>query len=171
MIKCLENDIIPHVVTNDGKDGYEIEIPYGEAAATDAGSTKPEELSRLFHAGIIPEAYKDVISDIEITETRRKVSDETEADEPERSVYGTPEEMLARAKEGYFVRDPERNLVYCPGGKILRQKCIKKTEIFGMQIKTHAVIAQIEINVTKAGMSGKKQTLRRTVLKNPAGTG
>ena len=33
--------------------------------------------------------------------------------------------MKARAKEGYFVRDPERNLVYCPKGEILRQKCIK----------------------------------------------
>lgn len=34
--------------------------------------------------------------------------------------------MKERAKEGYFVRDPERNLVYCPTGEILRQKCIKK---------------------------------------------
>lgn len=126
MIKCLEDGIIPHVITDDGKDGYEMEIPYEEMAATNAGSTKPEELARLLHAGIIPEAYKDVISDIEIKEVRRKVSDETEAGKPERSVYGTPEEMLARAGEGYFVRDPERNLVYCPGGEILRQKCIKK---------------------------------------------
>lgn len=34
--------------------------------------------------------------------------------------------MLTKAKEGYFVRDPERNLVYCPAGEILRQKSIKK---------------------------------------------
>lgn len=34
--------------------------------------------------------------------------------------------MIARAKEGYFVRDPERELVYCPAGEILRQKCVKK---------------------------------------------
>lgn len=34
--------------------------------------------------------------------------------------------MKAHASEGYFVRDPERNLVYCPTGEILRQKCIKK---------------------------------------------
>ena len=33
---------------------------------------------------------------------------------------------MERAKQGYFVRDPERNLVYCPAGEILRQKCIKK---------------------------------------------
>lgn len=126
MVKCLENGIIPHVITADGKDGYEMEISYEEAAATDVGSTKPEELSRLLHAGIIPEAYGDVISDIEIKEVRRKVSDETETGEPGSSIYGTQEEMLARAGEGYFVRDPERNLVYCPNGEILRQKCIKK---------------------------------------------
>lgn len=54
---------------------------------------------------------------------RRKVVDE----KPEKSdVYGSPEEMLDKAKTGYFVRDPERNLVYCPAGEILRQKCIKK---------------------------------------------
>ena len=34
--------------------------------------------------------------------------------------------MKERAGEGYFVRDPERNLVYCPAGEILRQKSIKK---------------------------------------------
>ena len=57
---------------------------------------------------------------------RRKVSDEAETKEPARSIYGTAEEMMERAKEGYFVMDPERNLVYCPNGEILRQKCIKK---------------------------------------------
>lgn len=40
--------------------------------------------------------------------------------------YGTPEEMLERVKEGYFVRDSERNLVYYLAREILRQKSIKK---------------------------------------------
>lgn len=44
------------------------------------------------------------------------------------SIYGTQEEMMEHAKEGYIVRDPKRNLVYCPNGEILRQKCIKKNE-------------------------------------------
>lgn len=125
MIDCLENGIIPHVITDDGKDGYELEIPYEEADA-DAGSTDPEELKKALHAGIIPDAYKDVITEIEVKETRRKVSDEPEKESAAKSVYGTEGEMLARAKEGYFVRDPERNLVYCPAGEILRQKCTKK---------------------------------------------
>ena len=126
MIKCLEEGIIPHVITDEGKDGYELVIPYEESDDVNAESTDPDELREALHAGVIPEAYKDIISDIEIKEVRRKVSDEPEADEPAKSIYGTLEEMMARAKEGYFVRDPERNLVYCPNGEILRQKCIKK---------------------------------------------
>ena len=125
MVKCLEDGIIPHVITDDGKDGYDIEIDYQEAE-TDAASTDPEELKKALHAGVMPDAYKDVISDMEITEVRRKVSDETEEEEETASIYGTPEEMQERAKEGYFLRDPERNLVYCPNGEILRQKCVKK---------------------------------------------
>lgn len=125
MIKCLEDGIIPHVITDDGKDGYELEIDYIEADDLNLESAEAEELKKALHAGEIPDAYKDVISDIEVKEVKRKVSDEPEQ-EAEKSIYGSPEEMLARAKEGYFVRDPERNLVYCPNGEILRQKCVKK---------------------------------------------
>ena len=109
----------------DGKDGYELEISYEEAEA-DITSTKPEELKKSLHAGKIPEAYKDVISDMEVKEVRRKVKEDLADIEKSEAIYGTPEEMLVRAKEGYFVRDPERNLVYCPEGEVLRQKCIKK---------------------------------------------
>lgn len=125
MVKCLEDGIIPHVITDDGKDGYEVEIDYQESDV-DASSTESEELKKALHAGVIPAAYKEVISDMEVTEVRRKASDEGDEDEEKASIYGTPEEMQERAKEGYFVRDPERNLVYCPNGEILRQKCVKK---------------------------------------------
>ncbi len=125
MVKCLEDGIIPHVITDDGKDGYELEISYEEADA-DASSTDPEELRKALHTGMIPEVYKDVITDMEVKEIRRKVSDGQGKNKDADPVYSTPEEMMERAKEGYFVRDPERNLVYCPSGEILRQKCIKK---------------------------------------------
>lgn len=125
MARCLEDGIIPHVITDDGKDGYEIEIAYEESDVK-AESAEPEELKKALHAGVIPDAYKGVISDIEVAEARKKVSDEPGAGDKETSIYGTADEMMARAKEGYFVRDPERSLVYCPGGEILRQKCIKK---------------------------------------------
>ena len=122
MVRCLEKGIIPHVITDDGKDGYEIEIPY-EKAEADAASTNPEELKKALHAGQTPEAYASVIQDMRVETVRRKVVDE----KPEKSsVYGSRKEMLEKAKTGYFVRDPERNLVYCPAGEILRQKSIKK---------------------------------------------
>lgn len=124
MAKCLETGVISHVITEDGKDGYEIEITY-EAAEADITSTKAEELKRALHAGKIPEMYKDAIEGIKIEEVRREVVDEKAESEP---IDGTTVEMQEKAKEGYFVRDPERNLVYCPGGEILRQKCVKKNE-------------------------------------------
>lgn len=123
MIKCLEKGIIPHIITDDGKDGYELEISY-EEAEVDADSMEACELKKALHAGVIPEAYKDVISNIEVKDVRRKVNDDPKP--AGKSIYGTEEEMIARAKEGYFVRDPERNLVYCPNGEIMRQKCIGK---------------------------------------------
>lgn len=126
MVKCLEDGIIPHVITEDGKDGYELEIPYEEAEDINGGSVDAGDLKRALHAGVIPAAYEDVISDMEVKEVRRKVRDEDERKGEAGSIYGTAEEMMERAKEGYFVRDPERNLVYCPNGEILRQKCIKK---------------------------------------------
>lgn len=125
MIKCLEDGIIPHVITDNGKDGYTIETAY-EKSEVNVKSTEPGELKKALHTGVIPDAYKDVISDIEVVEARRKVSDEPVPDHKGSSIYGTTEEMIARAEEGYFVRDPERSLVYCPNGEILRQKCVKK---------------------------------------------
>lgn len=125
MVRCLEEGIIPHVITEDGKDGYELEISYEENDA-DVTSSRPEEIKKSLHAGKIPEVYKDVITEMEVKEVRRKDIDEIAEDAGDRGVYGTPEEQQARAKEGYFVRDPEANLVYCPQGEILRQKCIKK---------------------------------------------
>lgn len=132
MAKCLENGIIPHVITSDGKDGYTIEMEY-EVNEVNPDSTEAEELKKCLHAGVIPEAYKDVISDIEVKDVRCKVKDNPQE---VKSIYGTPEEMIARAKEGYFVRDPERNLVYCPMGETLTQKCIKKSGAIRFANKT-----------------------------------
>jgi transposase len=125
MVECLENGIIPHVIMDDGKDFYELEVPY-EEADVDETSTKPEDLKKCLRAGKIPVAYKDAVEDMEVKEVFRKVKDKSEEAAEAKPVYGTQEEMMERAKAGYFVRDPERNLVYCPNGEILRQKCIKK---------------------------------------------
>ncbi len=125
LIKCLEVGVIPHVIPNDGKDGYELEIPYEEEVG-DVTSRDAEELRKCLHNGQIPEAYEKVITKIEVKEVRRKKKS-SEVEETTKSPYGTEEEMKERAKEGYFVRDPERNVVYCPSGEMLRQKSIKKS--------------------------------------------
>ena len=122
MGRCLENGIIPHVMTDDEKAGYEIELPFEEAEA-DFESTKPDELKKALRSGKVPKAYADIIQDMRVENVRYKVTDEKAVTD---NVYGTPDEMMEKARSGYFVRDPERNLVYCPAGEILRQKCIKK---------------------------------------------
>ena len=119
MAKYLENGIIPYVIMDSGKDGYEIESPYEQSEA-DAGSTAVEELKKSLRAGKLPEAYEEVISDMRVEEVRRKVKTEKENGEKTEFVYGNAEKMLKRAKEGYHVRDPERNLVYCPASEIQR---------------------------------------------------
>ncbi len=66
MIACLEKGIIPHVITADGKDGYELEIAYEQIEEIDKTSNDLKEISKCLHAGEIPEVYKDVIADIRI---------------------------------------------------------------------------------------------------------
>ena len=126
MVQCLENGIIPHVILPDGRDDYEFELDYREKTITDETikSKRAEDLSNCMHAGKIPEAYEEVIKKIERIE--KKVWIKEESEEKKKSRYGSEEEMKERAKEGYFVRDPEGNRVYCPAGEILRQKSIKK---------------------------------------------
>lgn len=136
MAKCLEQGIIPHVVTEKGKDSFHLEIPYAEADDLKPESTDPEELSKCLHAGTIPDAYKNVVSDIKIVEVLRKAKEENQNPAPVGSIYGTPAEMYNRAKEGYFVRDPERNLVYCPAGEVLRQKSLRPNGMIRYTNKT-----------------------------------
>jgi len=126
MVTCLENGVIPHVILPNGQDYYELELEYQETMITDNAvkSKLAGDLSNCIHSGKIPEAYEEVIEKAEVIE--RKVWIREGAEIEKKSLYGSEEEMKERAKEGYFVRDPERNLVYCPAGEILRQKSVKK---------------------------------------------
>jgi len=123
MAACLEAGILPHVIADDGVDAYEIELPHEPADDADPTSGDPSEISRCLRAGVVPDAYAGSVS-AEVRQVRRRVVDE--GPDP-REPYGTPEEMAARAAEGYFVRDPGRNLVVCPAGETLRQKSVKRS--------------------------------------------
>ena len=125
MIACLEKGVLPHVICSDGEDGHDLEVAYVEPEEEpDPTSCDPEEISRCLHAGVVPDAYAHAIEGMEVARVRRRVVDE----EPRRAeaAYGSPEEMEARAREGYFVRDPGRNLVWCPNGERLRQKSVER---------------------------------------------
>ena len=120
IMNCLDNGVIPNVILPEGKDEYELEVDYEEAQDCDPTSTKPEQLKKCLHSGIVPDAYKGIV-ETEVTEVRFKVEDEV-AQLPE---Y-TEAELLAKAQSGYFVRDINADKVYCPFGEILRLKSVKK---------------------------------------------
>ena len=120
MVNCLENGIIPHVITGDGKDSYQLQTTF-EENIPDTSSTNLSEIKKCLRSGNIPDAYKDVISNIEIKEVTRKVTSVTTG-----TIFDSAQEMIKLAKKGYFVRDSKRNLVYCPMCQILRQKSIKQ---------------------------------------------
>lgn len=121
---ALASGIVPNVIQRDSSSEEEVTFDYNEAAITDEQktSTKPEDLKACLEAGVIPEIYKDILSDPEVKEVRKRILATTDS----AVLDMTPEEMRAKAMEGYFVRDAERNLVYCPQGEMLRQKSEKK---------------------------------------------
>ena len=125
--EALAKGIVANVIQRDGSCTEQVQYEYKEADITDAqkSSTKPEDLSACLGAGVIPDAYKDILTDVEIAEVRKYVPNVADS-----SVLGmTPEQMRSKALEGYFVRDPECNLVYCPQGEILRQKSLKRNDM------------------------------------------
>lgn len=123
-VECLEKGIVPNVIPDDGRDVYELEIDYVESKCDPVG-TDAAELAKCLHAGIIPEAYKGSIEDMEVVEVRRKPDEGKKSSDPQGPTRPA-EGMKERAREGYFVRNPEADCVYCPGGATLYRKSIKK---------------------------------------------
>ena len=111
MAECLEKGIIPNVILPDGKDGYELEVPYEEREGAEAlkDSREPELLKTCLRAGVIPSR-------------ERRIREPHEEGTP----FQAEEEMKARAAEGFFVRDHDADCVYCPAGEKLRRKSIKR---------------------------------------------
>ena len=126
MARCLENGILPNVILPDGQDSHIIELPYEPCEDPHPESVDPGELSKCLRAGIIPDAYKSHISSIQIQEKNVLIRSENES--VAKSPFQDEEEMLSKAAEGYFVRDPARNIVYCPTGEILRQNTVTKKD-------------------------------------------
>ena len=121
---ALASGIVPNVIQRDGGCTEQVQFDYNEATITDEqkASCDPKDLRACLEAGIIPDVYKGILSDVEFKEIKTRVADVPSSD----ILKMTPEQMRDKAFEGYFVRDAERNLVYCPQGEILRQKSIKR---------------------------------------------
>ncbi len=121
---ALAAGVVPSVIRRDGGDTTEVVYEYSEAEITEEmrNSTSPEDIKRCLESGVIPEVYKDVLSDATIAE--QKVYEASE--ESSAVLKMSDQEMQDKAHEGYFVRDPQRNFVYCPECCILRPKSIKR---------------------------------------------
>ena len=121
---ALASGIVPNVIQRDGSNTENVCYDYHEADITDEqkASVKPEDLKTCLEAGFIPDLYNGILTDAKICEVKSY-----EADIADSEVLAmSDEEMRAKATEGFFIRDAERNLVYCPEGQLLRQKSIKR---------------------------------------------
>ena len=122
MADALSKGVVPNVIPCEGGNTKTIEFPYKEAEISDeqCASKKPEDLKACLEAGVIPDAYKDILTDVEIIEKNGYEKDS--GPEPGEVLKMSMEEMIKKAKEGYFIRDA----VVCPMGEILRPKSIKR---------------------------------------------
>lgn len=121
---ALASGVIPNVIQRNGGSAEPIDYDYKEAEITEdmINSTDPEDLRRCLEAGVVPAVYRDVLDKRGVIECR-----ESEQDTAIRTLLKlSPAGMRKIALRGYFVRDPEANLVYCPLGEILRQKSVKR---------------------------------------------
>lgn len=121
---ALASGIVPNVIRRDGSCTEEVKFDYREAEITDGqkASTAPEDLKACLEAGVIPDVYKDILSGVKVCDVKACRPDVTDAE----ILKMSDEQMRAKAAQGCFVRDAERNLVYCPQGEILRQKSVKR---------------------------------------------
>ncbi len=140
MVDSLENGIIPNTFLSkyEDKNGnkihkneIELEFKYEENEVTEEekASTKAADLKKCLRAGVVPEPYKEYLEPVKDKKGNVKIFHKSSKDIEAENPFGldkmTKEELVAKAKEGYFVRDSKKNEVYCPGGKILRKKANK----------------------------------------------
>ena len=121
---ALASGIVPNVIQRDGSNAENVCYDYHEADITDEqkASVKPEDLRACLEAGVIPDIYNGILTDAKVCEVKKYEADIADSE----ILSMSDEEMKAKAAEGYFIRDAERNLVYCPEGQLLRQKSIKR---------------------------------------------
>lgn len=70
--EALASGIIPNVIQSDDSYTEQVEFEYFENIITDErkASRRPEDLKVCLQAGVIPDAYNGVLSDMEIVEVK-----------------------------------------------------------------------------------------------------
>lgn len=130
MAEALCNGIIPNVILPNGKRNTVLEFEYKGDAVTDEqrASTDPADIRQCLEAGIIPAAYDKILSDVTIVEKIHYERQSELSNSKLRRMNGEAMREMAMS-ERCFVRNTGRNLVYCPGGFVLREKSIKRGRI------------------------------------------
>lgn len=123
MAECLKKGIRPQVTLGEDKN-YEIEFEYNEKEISEEKrkSSEVRDLKECLEAGVIPDAYKDILSEIEVVE-----KEEIENVEEIEAKENIDEEDLRKiaVENEVFVKDRIRNKVFCPHGEVLRPKSKK----------------------------------------------
>lgn len=103
---ALASGIVPNVIQRDGSCIEQVEFEHIENTMTDEqkASTAPEDLKACLQAGVIPDAYNGILTDMEIVEVKKRTLPTFDS----------------------AVLNLTSDLVYCPQGEILRQKSIKR---------------------------------------------
>ena len=127
MVNSLKHGIIPDVTPPKGKDSFTLETDYVEHNITPdmINSSNPLDISKCLESGVIPNIYKDVITDIKVKDVNvyEDIDENTDLDLSDNELRD-----LAM-KDNCFVRNNKLNKVYCPMGEILRQKSINSKGI------------------------------------------
>lgn len=114
--EALANGIIPNVIRRNREKTTEVSYEYHEADIDEQtkASTKPEDLRKCLEAGVVPDAYREILTDMQIHKEYQGGKWQNVCDEDVTKM--TPEQMREKAKDGYFIRNAEANCVYCPQG-------------------------------------------------------
>ena len=127
MVSALENGIIPHVTPDNNQSFYSLETVYEENNINKdmVKSTKTEDIKTCLRSGVIPDVYKDIISDIEVKEVIENEDANIEFNDDM-----TEEELRDKAINDYcFTRHFKSNKVFCPMGETLRKKSTGKNGV------------------------------------------
>lgn len=88
--EALVSGIVPNVIQRNGEDTEEVRFEYHEVTISEEqqNSARPEDLKACLEAGIVPAAYKDILSEGRVVEVKQRVADVSDSFHPEADSRG-----------------------------------------------------------------------------------